>query len=56
MMGTSLLSVPWALSQSGILMGAIIAIGMSLVSTYTALLVLKTHKKESKHFDQDLIK
>lgn len=48
MMGTSLLSVPWALSQSGIVMGIIIACGMSIVSAYTALLVLRTHKKESK--------
>jgi sodium-coupled neutral amino acid transporter 9 len=48
MMGTSLLSVPWALSQSGIVMGLIIACGMFIVSVYTALLVLRTHKKESE--------
>jgi amino acid permease len=49
MMGTSLLSVPWALSQSGLVMGLAIAIGMSLVAAYTASIILKTHSKESKY-------
>ena len=49
MMGTSLLSVPWALSQSGLIMGLAIAIGMSLIAAYTASIILKTHSKESKY-------
>jgi sodium-coupled neutral amino acid transporter 9 len=48
MMGTSLLSVPWALSQSGLGTGLAIAFGMSLVAAYTASIILKTHAKESK--------
>jgi hypothetical protein len=48
MMGTSLLSVPWALSQSGLGTGLTIAFGMSLVAAYTASIILKTHAKESK--------
>ena len=48
-MGTSLLSVPWALSQSGLIMGLAIAIGMSLIAAYTASIILKTHSKESKY-------
>ncbi len=51
MMGTSLLSVPWALSQSGLVMGLAIAIGMSLIAAYTASIILKTHSKESKNID-----
>jgi hypothetical protein len=48
MMGTSLLSVPWALSQSGLATGLVIAFGMSMVAAYTASIILKTHHRESE--------
>ena len=48
MMGISLLSVPWAFSQSGLLMGLVIAFGMAIIAAYTAIIILKTHSLESK--------
>ena len=48
MMGTSLLSVPWAIKQSGLVASVIIGLGMALVAMYTALLVIKIHAKYGK--------
>ena len=48
MMGTSLLSVPWAIKQSGLIASVIIGLGMALVAMYTALLVIKIHAKYGK--------
>ena len=48
MMGTSLLSVPWAIKQSGLIASIIIGFGMALVAMYTALLVIKIHAKYGK--------
>ena len=48
MMGTSLLSVPWAIKQSGLLASVLIGIGMAVVAGYTALLVIKIHAKYGK--------
>ena len=48
MMGTSLLSVPWAIKQSGLIASVIIGLGMALVAMYTALLVIRIHAKYGK--------
>ena len=48
MMGTSLLSVPWAIKQSGLIASIVIGFGMALVAMYTALLVIKIHAKYGK--------
>jgi sodium-coupled neutral amino acid transporter 9 len=48
MMGTSLLSVPWALSQSGLGTGLAIAFAMAMLAAYTSGIILKTHRKESE--------
>ena len=53
MMGTSLLSVPWALSKSGLGTGLAIGFGMSMIAAYTASVILKTHRKESKAWPSD---
>ena len=53
MMGTSLLSVPWALSKSGLGTGLAIGFGMSMIAAYTASVILKTHRKESKAWLSD---
>eukprot|EP00794_Sanderia_malayensis_P008019 gene8019-8878_t len=42
MMGTSLLSLPWALAQSGFLLGVILLLLMGCICLYTCYLVLKS--------------
>ena len=49
MMGTSLLSVPWAVKQSGLIASLVIGIGMALIAGYTAVLVIKIHTKYGKY-------
>ena len=48
MMGTSLLSVPWAIKQSGLISSIFIGLLMALIAGYTAMLVLKIHAKYGK--------
>ncbi|XP_022100230.1 sodium-coupled neutral amino acid transporter 9 homolog isoform X2 [Acanthaster planci] len=42
MMGTSLLSMPWAIQQSGFLMGLILLVGMAGLTLYTCYRVVKS--------------
>jgi hypothetical protein len=48
MMGTSLLSVPWAMSQSGLATGLGISLVMTIIATFTACAIIKIHARESK--------
>ena len=48
MMGTSLLSVPWAIKQSGLISSIFIGLLMALIAGYTAMLVIKIHAKYGK--------
>ena len=48
MMGTSLLSVPWAVKQSGLIAGLLIGIVMAMIAGYTGILVVKIHAKYGK--------
>ncbi len=48
MMGTSLLAMPWALRLSGLVAGPVIAIVLAAIALYTAILILKVHKKTCK--------
>ena len=48
MMGTSLLSIPWGIKQSGLIASVIIGLVMAFVAGYTAVLVIKIHAKYGK--------
>jgi len=48
MMGTSLLSVPWAMSQSGLAMGLTISLVMTVIAAFTACAIIKIHAVESE--------
>jgi len=41
MMGSSILAMPWAIEQAGLLAGIMIILGMSAVCFYTAYCLLK---------------
>ncbi len=43
MMGTSLLAVAWAIYSAGLAAGILIVLLMTLLSGYTALVIIKTH-------------
>ncbi|XP_039267165.2 sodium-coupled neutral amino acid transporter 9 homolog isoform X1 [Styela clava] len=45
MMGTSLLAMPWAFQQAGMIQGIVIQLLLAALSAYTAVLVLKSSKK-----------
>jgi len=42
MMGTSLLSMPWAVGQAGFALGLALLIFMAFLTLYTAYLVMKS--------------
>lgn len=42
MMGTSLLSMPWALEQAGVVFGMILLLGMGALACYTAYRVVQS--------------
>ncbi|XP_066915221.1 neutral amino acid transporter 9-like [Clytia hemisphaerica] len=44
MMGTSLLSMPWALQQSGFMLGLLLMAMMMCICLYTCLIILKSEK------------
>lgn len=41
MMGTSLLSMPWGITQSGFVLGILLIVGLGILTLYTAYRVLK---------------
>jgi sodium-coupled neutral amino acid transporter 9 len=45
MMGTSLLAMPWAIRLSGLVAGPAIAIVLGAIALYTAIIILKVHKR-----------
>lgn len=47
MMGTSLLAVPWAINQAGLFTGILIVILMTIISYYTALVVINSWSKHN---------
>ncbi len=49
MMGTSLLAMPWAVAQSGLLMAVIVSLVLGTIATSTAVLVVVLHKRMSKY-------
>lgn len=48
MMGTSLLSVPWAVGKSGLAGSLIIGFVMAAIACYTALIIVNIHRKRGK--------
>lgn len=42
MMGTSLLSMPWALEQAGLVLGIVLILGMGALAAYTAYRVVQS--------------
>ncbi len=48
MMGTSLLAMPWACAQAGLVAAPIIAIVMGAIANSTAVLIVKLHKWQGK--------
>ena len=49
MIGTSVVALPWALHQSGLVMGIFLIIGMTAIATFTALTIVKLHTKHSSN-------
>lgn len=48
MVGTSLLSLPWAMAQAGLALGMILIVAMGLIATYTAFRVVQSAKNTSE--------
>ncbi len=48
MMGTSLLAMPWAVGQAGLLLSLIVFIVMGGIAATTAVLVVKMHSRMSE--------
>ena len=46
MVGSSVLALPWAYSQSGFLLGLLLSFGGFMISYYTCALILKTAKND----------
>lgn len=51
MMGTSLLSMPWAINQAGFALGVIVLIVMAGIIFYTCHLIVKCTQEKVKHGD-----
>jgi len=51
MIGTAVLSLPWAYQQSGILLGSIIAFVSYLISFYTCKLIVETIGDDADYSD-----
>lgn len=49
MMGTSLLAMPWALQQAGLVLGIIIMLSMAAICFYTAYIVIESPKRLRKN-------
>lgn len=49
MMGTSLLSMPWAIDQAGFALALILMIVMAAICLYSCYLILKTAEESTKH-------
>ena len=45
MMGTSLLAMPWAIGQSGLLLGPLMSVLMGLIAGFTAYLISSLSNK-----------
>lgn len=48
MMGTSLLTMPWAFARSGVVLGPAVAIGMSVVACITAIFINRLYLQLGK--------
>ena len=53
-MGASLITIPWAFSNAGLVSGTAIILGTFLVSFYTTWLVITIHKPHEDDFTQTL--
>jgi amino acid permease len=51
MVGSSLVSIPWAFSQGGLVLSLIITLVVFIVSFYTCYLVLKAAKNDEDYAD-----
>lgn len=51
MMGTSLLSMPWAINQAGFVLGTILVIVMAGIIFYTCYLIIKCSQEKVEHGD-----
>ena len=51
MMGTSLLAVPWAMQQSGLAIGLVIMFVMTIISLYTATIIIDLYAKHNSKCD-----
>lgn len=49
MMGTSLMTMPWAFGQAGFIGGIIIMLGMAGIALYTAIRLLTLQKTMGEH-------
>ena len=50
MMGTSLLAVPWAIEHSGLAMGFTIVFVMTIISFYTAFIIIDLYGKHNSKY------
>ena len=51
MMGTSLLAVPWAMQQSGLAISLVIMFVMTVISLYTATIIIDLYAKHNSKCD-----
>ena len=51
MMGTSLLAVPWAMQQSGLAVSLVIMLVMTIISLYTATIIIDLYAKHNSKCD-----
>jgi hypothetical protein len=51
MMGTSILAVPWAMQQSGLAISLVIMFVMTVISLYTATIIIDLYAKHNSKCD-----
>ena len=51
MMGSAVVSLPWAFQQAGLVIGCFITFTSFLVSYYTCYLIVRTARRDSDFFD-----
>ena len=53
-MGASLITIPWAFSNAGLLVGTLIIFASFLISFYTTWLIIKLTRDDEDDFTQTL--
>lgn len=54
LVGASLITIPWAFSNAGLLLGTLIVFGSFLISFYTTWLIMKLTRDDEDDFTETL--